>query len=285
LRASIPVVAIAAAVALLVPSAAFAEPPPLSASFTATDVSATNHQWYVTGTTTTSTTIATSGTVSFAYPTGTTRHNVNFTSALKPSSCRLADGTAGAPPVPNPAARAPWSASCRFDTPGTYTFVCQIHPTMTGSIEVTGDSESTSPGGTVPATLSLGIGTSASLGTFTLGLATDYLATVNAVVTSTAGDGTLTVHDPDATAPGHLVNGAYPMAQALQVKANDAATPTTAFAPVPGAANPLTLLTWAGPTSNDTILVTFKQPVAATDPLRTGTYGKTLAFTLSTTNP
>ena len=29
----------------------------------------------------------------------------------------------------------------------------------------------------------------------------------------------------------------------------------------------------------------FKQPIAATDALRTGNYAKTLTFTLSTTNP
>jgi hypothetical protein len=31
--------------------------------------------------------------------------------------------------------------------------------------------------------------------------------------------------------------------------------------------------------------LSFKQPVASTDPLRTGTYSKALTFTLSTTTP
>ncbi len=31
--------------------------------------------------------------------------------------------------------------------------------------------------------------------------------------------------------------------------------------------------------------ISFKQSIGATDPLRTGTYSKTLTFTLSTTNP
>jgi hypothetical protein len=53
---------------------------------------------------------------------------------------------------------------------------------------------------------------------------------------------------------------------------------------VPGAASPLTLLARRGPVSNDAIAVWFKQPVGATDPLRTGTYAK-ISFTLSTTNP
>ncbi len=281
----VPLAAGAAVAALLVPSAASAAPPPLSASYTATDISITNHQWYVTGTTTTATTIATSGTVTFSYPVGTTRHDVNFTSALKPASCQVAGGTAGAPPLPSTPRTAPWVGTCRFDTPGTYTFNCQVHPTMTGTINVTGDSEPSSPGGAVPATLSLGIGTSASLGTFLLGVANDYTATVNAVVTSSAGDGTLTVVDPSPTAPGHLVNGAFVLAQALQVKATNAANPNTVFAPVPAATSPLTLLTWGGPVSNDAIVVSFKQPIGSTDPLRSGTYAKSLTFTLSTTSP
>jgi hypothetical protein len=37
--------------------------------------------------------------------------------------------------------------------------------------------------------------------------------------------------------------------------------------------------------SNDTVTLNFRQPIAITDPLRTGSYSKTLTFTLSTTNP
>jgi hypothetical protein len=37
--------------------------------------------------------------------------------------------------------------------------------------------------------------------------------------------------------------------------------------------------------SNDSVGVTFTQPIAATDALRTGAYAKTLTFTLSTTSP
>ena len=45
------------------------------------------------------------------------------------------------------------------------------------------------------------------------------------------------------------------------------------------------LLTYAGPVSNDPVTVAFKQAIGANDALRTGTYSKTLTFTLSTTNP
>ena len=37
--------------------------------------------------------------------------------------------------------------------------------------------------------------------------------------------------------------------------------------------------------SNDTVTIGFKQLIKANDPLRTGSYTKTLTFTLSTTNP
>jgi hypothetical protein len=43
--------------------------------------------------------------------------------------------------------------------------------------------------------------------------------------------------------------------------------------------------TWTGPASNDPVTIAFKQHVDATDALRTGSYSKTLTFTLSTTNP
>jgi plastocyanin len=278
-------VAAATVVALLAPAAAHAAPPPLSASYTANDISATNHQWYITGTTTTASTIATSGTVTWSYPTGNTRHDVNFTSALKPTQCQVNGGATATPPVPKVPTAPGWTGSCTFTTPGTYTFACTLHPTMTGSIVVTGTSDAAPVGGAVPATLSFGIGTSASLGTFVLGVAADYTATLDGLVTSTAGDGLLTVADPSATATGHLVNGPYVMVQPLQAKATNAANPTSAFAPIPGSASPLTLLTWGGPVSNDAINVAFKQSIGPTDPLRTGSYAKTLVFTLSTTNP
>jgi hypothetical protein len=260
----------------------------LSVDYTAADISATNHQWYVTGTTTTASTVATGGVATFHYVTGSppsTRHNVTFTSALKPA-CQVA-GTTPNPPytAPSPPSVAPWTASCRFDTPGTYSFVCQIHRTMTGTIDVVGTSVPGASGGYVPATLSLGIGAGASLGTFAVGIPADYTATVGATVTSTAGNAALTAADPSPTATGHLVNGAYALAQPLQLRATDAANPSTAFVPLPGADRPAQLLSWAGPVSNDPVAVDFKQSIGATDPLRTGTYAKTVVLTLTTTDP
>jgi beta-xylosidase len=117
-----------------------------------------------------------------------------------------------------------------------------------------------SVGGTVPATLSLTLGAPASFGPFTPGLTKEYTATTTASVTSTAGDAALTTSDP-----GHLVNGSFALAQPLRVE----------FTPA----------TWTGPVSNDSVAITFRQAIGASEPLRTGTYSKTLTFTLSTTTP
>ena len=43
--------------------------------------------------------------------------------------------------------------------------------------------------------------------------------------------------------------------------------------------------TWTAPVSNDPVTITFSQHIGATDALRTGTYSRTLTFTLSTTTP
>jgi arabinogalactan endo-1,4-beta-galactosidase len=114
--------------------------------------------------------------------------------------------------------------------------------------------------GTVPATLALTLAGPASFGTFTPGVDHVYEASTTADVVSTAGDATLTVSDP-----GHLVNGTFALPQPLQVLG------------VPKI--------YSAPVSHDVVTIGFRQPIAATDALRTGTYSTTLTFTLSTTNP
>jgi hypothetical protein len=130
-------------------------------------------------------------------------------------------------------------------------------------------------GGTVPATLSLALGTPATFAPFVPGVANDYTASTTATVVSSAGDATLSVADPSSDHTGHLVNGAFFLPSPLQAAAN-----TGAFAPLP-----TSLLTYSGPISNDVVSLKFKQPIGASDALRTGTYAKTLTFTLSTTTP
>ena len=82
-------------------------------------------------------------------------------------------------------------------------------------------------GGTVPATLSLTLGTPASFGAFTPGVDRTYDASTTATVISTAGDATLSVTDPSATATGRLVNGSFALSEPLQAQAN-----AGAFAPL-----------------------------------------------------
>jgi hypothetical protein len=125
-------------------------------------------------------------------------------------------------------------------------------------------------GATVPATLALVVGSTATFPAFQPGVDREYRATTATTVTSTAGDATLSVTDPSTTAPGKLVNGANSLAEPLQVS---------------GGPLPATVKTWAGPTSAEPVELAFTQHIGARDPLRTGTYSKTLTLTLSTTNP
>jgi hypothetical protein len=138
----------------------------------------------------------------------------------------------------------------------------------------------TSVGGTVPATLSLSLGTPAVLGPFLPGVGKDYTSSTTADVVSTAGDALLTVADPSADRPGRLVNGTFALTQPLQVDARGGA-----FAPVGAASSPTALLAYPAPVSHDVAQIGFKQSIGDTEPLRTGSYSKTLTFTLSTTTP
>ena len=115
-------------------------------------------------------------------------------------------------------------------------------------------------GGSVPATLSLTLGAPATFGAFQPGVEKDYAASTAATITSTAGNAALS-----ASEPGHLVNGAFSLPEALRVEFSKS--------------------TWNGPASNDASTITFRQHIGATDALRTGAYTKTLTFTLSTTAP
>jgi hypothetical protein len=155
-----------------------------------------------------------------------------------------------------------------------------------GTTEVDGSYTQASGGvsGTVPATLALSLGPAATFGQFTPALTKDYDAQSSATVTSTAGDATLSVGDPDTSATsGHLVNGAFALPSPLLASATSGHATGGALAAV--SSTPLTLLTYGGPVSNDAVTLNFRQHIGQNDPLRTGNYSKTLTFTLSTTNP
>jgi aminopeptidase N len=130
-------------------------------------------------------------------------------------------------------------------------------------------------GGTVPATLSLSLGAPTNFGAFTAGVARDYFASTLATVTSSAGDAALIVQDPSSFYTNHLVNGSFALPQELQVKNNSGTYQTM----------PAGIRFWGGPTASESVPIDMKQSIAANDPLRSGAYGKTLTFTLSTTSP
>jgi predicted amidohydrolase YtcJ len=125
----------------------------------------------------------------------------------------------------------------------------------TPTTEVLGDA-----GGVVQPTLSLTLGAPANLGAFTPGADKTYTAQTDAKVVSTAGNAALSVSDP-----GRLTNGAFSLAEPLQVS--------------------LSKTSWTAPASNDPVTIGFSQHVGANEALRTGSYSKTLTFTLSTTAP
>ncbi|MBE2317512.1 S8 family serine peptidase [Solirubrobacter sp. CPCC 204708] len=115
-------------------------------------------------------------------------------------------------------------------------------------------------GGTVAPTLALTLGDSARFEPFVPGVPNVYTAQTTANVISTAGSAELTVSDP-----GHLANGPFQLPQPLQVELTPAA--------------------WTGPVSNAATTIAFKQAIGAGDALCTGSYSRTLTFTLSTSTP
>jgi hypothetical protein len=98
-----------------------------------------------------------------------------------------------------------------------------------------------------------------SFGAFTAGVEKEYTASTTATVISTAADATLSVDG------GTLANGAFALRTPLEGTG--------------------VLKTWDAPASNAIVPITFRQKIGATEPLRTGSYAKTLTFTLSTTAP
>jgi len=133
-------------------------------------------------------------------------------------------------------------------TPGTANFKTTVETPATGGVS-----------GTVPATLSLTLGAPAMFGAFVAGVDRTYDASTTASIISTAGDAKLT------TDGGTLTNGSFSLKEPLQIAFSKSS--------------------WDGPASNDVVTIAFKQHIGANDPLRTGSYSKTLTFTLSTTTP
>ena len=115
-------------------------------------------------------------------------------------------------------------------------------------------------GGTVPPTLALTLGAPAKLRRLHAGGGAHLRG-----VDHGHGDSQRGRRRADRRRPDGSTNGAF-----------------TLTAPLEGLG---TVKTWTGPISNDVVAVPFKQKIAATEPLRTGSYSATLTFTLSTTGP
>lgn len=132
----VPVVAIAGGVVGSLPALTARAAPPTSASFTAVDFA-----WDASSGGT-SVTIAAGGTVSFSYPKGASAHNVDFWTGPQPSSCEV-NGAPQAPPVPSSPSPPGWTAQCTFASPGTYTFRCDMHHFMKGTVIVSNTTTTT----------------------------------------------------------------------------------------------------------------------------------------------
>ncbi|MDA0180116.1 carbohydrate-binding protein [Solirubrobacter phytolaccae] len=145
--------------------------------------------------------------------------------------------------------------TCSATNAGGYTATGSFDVTVTQVVPADGP-----VGGTVPATLALTLDGPATFAPFTPGVEREYTAGTKATVISTAGDAALSVSDP-----GRLTNGTFSLPEPLRVE--------------------LSKTSWTGPVANERVDIAFKQRIKAGDALRTGTYAKTLTFTLSTTTP
>ena len=232
-------------------------------------------------------------TITITSPGGSSPYALNAT-VLAAYSCSGANVVSCDGTVPN-------GTAINTATVGTHSFTVAAKnadgnalSTSVVNYQVSQDGTPTDPGGSVPATLDLNLGTPTAFTAFVPGIAQDYSSTLTAQILSTAGDAKLTVADASDTNVGKMVNGTYALPQTVQVAAQKVVVPPTgpntleptapAFKPLGGMSAPTEILAYGGPVSGSAI-VTFKQAIAATDALRTGSYAKTLTFTLSTTNP
>ena len=103
-----------------------------------------------------------------------------------------------------------------------------------------------------------------------------------ATVISTAGDALLSVADPTPPRRASSSTARSPWRARCSASATSPLG-VAAAGGVVGAADAAAHLQRAG--SNDAVALAFQQDIGANEPLRTGSYAKTLTFTLSTTTP
>jgi plastocyanin len=103
-----------------------------------------------------SVTVSAGGAVTFSYPAGANSHNVKFDDPQP--ACELTKEVPDTvplpvPPLPGYPQPAGWEGTCTFAAAGTYSFVCQAHPDMHGTVVVEPSDEPTpSPSPTATAT-------------------------------------------------------------------------------------------------------------------------------------
>jgi len=120
--------AVLGSVAASAPALASSEPPPSISAYNEPGIYGF-HSWMPA-----TATIATSRAVKFANPYGTTYHGLQFTggSAGTTPSCTGIPAAAG-----EVTGAVSWQGECTFSAPGTYTFICTVHPAeMKGTITV-----------------------------------------------------------------------------------------------------------------------------------------------------
>ncbi len=143
---------------------------------------------------------------------------------------------------------------------------------------------------TSPASAGFGVtlGPAPGFGTFVPGEAGTYQATLAATVESDEAGAVLTIEDPSTGGvPGHLQHaGGTSLAQPLLASATTTAPGATGAPPTPVGAAPTVLATYTAPLAlPDPVVISLRQQVGETEPLRTGTYDKTLVLTLTSTTP
>jgi len=104
-------------------------------------------------------------------------------------------------------------------------------------------------------------------------------------VESSAGSALLTMADPSASHPGHLMNGDAALPSGLTASATSPHGTSTGVQAVHDTADPTSLLSLGSPVSGEQVTLTFTQSIGASDLLRSGGYGKAFVFTISTTSP
>jgi plastocyanin len=123
----LPVTAVLGLIAVVLPAIASSEPPSISA-YNEPGIYGF-HSWMPA-----TATVGSGGVVKFGNPYTTTYHGLKFTggSAEATPSCTGIPAAAG-----EAAGAVNWHGECTFTTPGTYTFICTVHPVeMKGTITV-----------------------------------------------------------------------------------------------------------------------------------------------------